>query len=328
MNFLEIISLAGSEMLSPMTVGYILCALGLALHFGFTGLLNFGQAAFAALGAYGFGYAVLEWNWNIWGAALFGIVCAMGFAALLGIPTLRLRADYLAIVTIAAAQALRFTVGSTTAEPITGGSTGLDQFGAEFYAMNPIPKDAVFSLGSVDMTADEVWIRIVGWSFVVIAALFLFVLTRSPWGRVLKGIREDEDAVRALGKNVFSYKLQSLVIGGTIAAIGGMVFVMSSQTNVPSTWSTNFTFVTWTVLLLGGAATLLGPIVGGMVFFAMMTLIESVLAILVDSGVLAFLAVEQVAQIRFLLVGLVLMLLVIFRPQGFFGSKKEVQFNG
>lgn len=328
MDLIEIFSLAASEMLSPMTVGYVLCAIGLALHFGFTGLLNFGQAAFAALGAYGFAYAVLEWGWNLWGATLFGIVCAMGFAALLGIPTLRLRADYLAIVTIAAAQALRFTVGSSTAEPITGGAAGLDQFGEEFYALNPIPKDAIFNLGSVEVTSDELWIRIVAWSLVVIAAVFLLVLTRSPWGRVLKGIREDEDAVRALGKNVFSYKLQSLVIGGTIAAIGGMVFVMSSQTNVPNNWSTNFTFITWTVLLLGGAATLLGPIVGGMVFFALLTLMESFLGILVDTGILAFLAVEQVAQIRFLLVGLVLMLLVIFRPQGFFGSKKEVQFNG
>ena len=67
-------------------------------------------------------------------------------------------------------------------------------------------------------------------------------------------------------------------------------------------------------MLLGGAATLLGPIVGGMVFFAMMTLIESVLGVLVDAGLLPFLAIEQVAQIRFLLVGLILMILVIFRP--------------
>jgi len=103
---------------------------------------------------------------------------------------------------------------------------------------------------------------------------------------------------------------------------------MSSQTNQPSNWGTNFTFITWTILLLGGAATLIGPIVGGMVFFALMTLIESVLGIMVDAGLLPFLAVEQVAQIRFLLVGLILMLLVIFRPQGFLGNKKEIQFNG
>jgi len=328
MDLISIFSLAGNALISPMTVGYILCAIGLAVHFGYTGLLNFGQAAFAALGGYGFAIATLDFHWNIWGSILFGLLCSMGFAAILGIPTLRLRADYLAIVTIAAAQALRFYVGSSTAEPITGGSAGLSQFGQEFYNLNPLPADLTFNLGTVSLTSGEVWIRIVAWAVVVLAVIFMFALTRSPWGRVLKGIREDEDAVRALGKNVFSYKLQALVIGGSIASLGGMLFVMSSQTNQPSNWGTNFTFITWTILLLGGAATLIGPIVGGMVFFALMTLIESVLGIMVDAGLLPFLAVEQVAQIRFLLVGLILMLLVIFRPQGFSGNKKEIQFNG
>lgn len=327
MDFIGSLSLALNELVAPTTVGYVLCAIGLAVHFGFTGLLNFGQAAFAALGAYGFGIAVLDFGWGIGGAVLFGLVCAMGFAALLGIPTLRLRADYLAIVTIAASQALRFTVGSSTAEPLTGGSAGISQFGEEFYGLNPIP-EGEFAIGTVPLTNAEVWMRVVAWSLVAIAAVLVFLLTRSPWGRVLKGIREDEDAARALGKNVFAYKLQSLVIGGSIAAFGGMVFVMSSQTNQPNNWGTNFTFITWTILLLGGAATILGPIVGGMVFFALLTLIESGLEFLVTAGLLPFLGIEQVAQVRFLLLGLILMLLVIFRPQGFFGNKKELQFNG
>lgn len=327
MDLNGVLSLALNELISPVTVGYILCAIGLAVHFGFTGLLNFGQAAFAALGAYGYAYAVLQLGWDMWGAILFGLLWAMGFAALLGIPTLRLRADYLAIVTIAASQALRFTVGSSTVEPITGGAEGVSQFGDSFFALNPIPEGS-YSIGIVPITNGDIWIRIVAWGLVGLAALFVFTLTRSPWGRVLKGIREDEDAVRALGKNVFSYKLQALVIGGSIAAIGGMVFVMASQTSQPTNWGTNFTFITWTILLLGGASTILGPIVGGMVFFALLTLIESGLEFLVNAGALPFLAIEQVAQIRFLLLGLILMLLVIFRPQGFFGNKKEMQFNG
>lgn len=327
MDIISALSLALNELISPVTVGYILCAIGLAVHFGFTGLLNFGQAAFAALGAYGFAFATLNWGWGLWSSILFGLVCAMGFAALLGIPTLRLRADYLAIVTIAASQALRFTVGSSTATPITGGSEGLSQFGDSFFGLNQIP-EGEYSIGIVPITNNDIWIRIVAWGLVALAGLFVFALTRSPWGRVLKGIREDEDAVRALGKNVFSYKLQALVIGGSIAAIGGMVFVMASQTNQPTNWGTNFTFITWTILLLGGASTILGPVVGGMVFFALLTLIESGLEFLVNAGALPFLQLEQVAQVRFLLLGLILMLLVIFRPQGFFGNKKEMQFNG
>jgi len=327
MDLFGVLSLALNELISPMTVGYILCGIGLAVHFGFTGLLNFGQAAFAALGAYGFAIAILDFGWDLWGAVLFGLVCAMGFAALLGVPTLRLRADYLAIVTIAAAQALRFTVGSSTMEPITGGSAGLSQFGESFYALNPFP-EGDYNIGIVTLTNLEVWMRVVAWGVVALAAAFVFALTRSPWGRVLKGIREDEDAVRALGKNVFSYKLQALVIGGSIAAFGGMIFVMSSQTNQPTNWGTNFTFITWTILLLGGAATILGPIVGGMVFFALLMFLQNILEGLVNLGLLPFLDIAQVGQIRYLLVGLVLMLLVIFRPQGIFGNKKEMQFNG
>jgi branched-chain amino acid transport system permease protein len=327
MDLSQLFSLAASELLSPLTAGYILCAIGLALHFGFTGLLNFGQAAFAALGAYGYSLAVINFGWDWWQAVLFGLVCSLAFAALLGIPTLRLRADYLAIVTIAAAQAFKMAVGSSTLSPITGGSAGVNEFGKSFYALNPIP-EGEFNLGIVSYTHSEVWVRIVGWSLVALAAIIVAVLSRSPWGRVLKGIREDEDAVRSLGKNVFSYKLQSLVIGGAFASIGGMVFVMSSQSNQPTFWGNNFTFLTWTVLLLGGAATVLGPIVGGMVFFTALVIIESILSFLVEVGVLSALGVEQVAQIRFILIGVTLMLLVIFRPQGFFGNKKELQFNG
>lgn len=327
MDFISVFSLTFGEALSPLTAAYVLCALGLAMHFGFTGLLNFGQAAFAALGAYGYGIAVLDFGWDWWSAALFGLFCSLVFALLLGIPTLRLRADYLAIVTISAAQAVRFTVGASTLEPITGASTGLAAFGQSFYDLNPFKGDSV-NFGFITFSRDDFWMRIVAWSLVLISVAFLFAITRSPWGRVLKGIREDEDAVRALGKNVFSYKLQSMIIGGSMASIGGMVFVMSSQANQPSNWGTNFTFITWTILLLGGAATLLGPILGGITFFSILIIIEAILGSMVEAGLLPFLAIEQVAQIRFLLVGLTLMLLVIFRPQGFLGNKKELQFNG
>lgn len=326
MDFFEILSLSFGQLISPFTIAYVLCAMGLAMHFGFTGLLNFGQAAFAALGAYGFSIAVLTFGFEWWAAAIVGILCAVAFALLLGIPTLRLRSDYLAIVTIAAAQALYFALSASDFSDFTGGSAGLHGFADGFYALNPIPAgryDIMFS----NMSERTLFISIVGWIVVAVIATLLILLTRSPWGRVLKGIREDEDAVRSLGKNVFAYKMQSLVIGGSIAAIGGMIFILAPEYNAPSTWVTNFTFMTWTVLLLGGAATILGPVLGGMTFFVLVVFTDGVMTALVDLGVVTFLTTSQVAQLRYLLIGLALMLLVIFRPQGFLGNKKEMMVN-
>lgn len=327
MDWLAIFNLALGELVSPLTAAYILCAIGLAVHFGFTGLMNFGQAAFAAVGAYGLAIGILTFSMPTWAAVLFGMACAVVFALVLGIPTLRLRADYLAIVTIAAAEIFRYLMLTSGFAGVTGGSAGLSAFNEEFRALNPFP-DGVYGFGPFEFREEQLWMRIVGWSAVVLAALFIMFVMRSPWGRVLRGIREDEDAVRSLGKNVFAYKLQALIIGGVIASVGGMIFVLNLSNVQPSSWGTNFTFMIWTVLLLGGAATILGPIVGGMLFFLLLTLTQSIIGGLVDTGVINFLSPPQVGQVRFLIIGLALMLLVIFRPQGIFGNKKEMQFNG
>lgn len=326
MDLVLTLTLAVGQLFSPLTAAYILAAIGLSVHFGYTGLLNFGQAAFAAVGAYGMAIGVLTLKLPLLGAMGFALICVVIFALILGIPTLRLRADYLAIVTIAAAEVFRYLMSTSAFSSVTGGSNGLSQFGYEFYTWNPIPVGK-YNLGLFTWTEEEVWLRIVAFSLVGLSAALVWSMMRSPWGRVLKGIREDEDAVRSLGKNVFAYKLQSLIIGGLFAGLGGIVFVLAMSNVQPSSWVTTFTFMIWTVLLLGGAATVLGPIAGGMVFFVLLTLTNELLASLVGIGWLPFLDQAQVAQIRFILIGLSLMLLVIFRPQGMFGNKKELRFN-
>lgn len=326
MDILNILRLALGEMLSPTTITFVLCALGLAVHFGFTGLLNFGQAAFAAVGAYGMVISIDTLKLPLFLAVLMGILCSLVFALILGIPTLRLRADYLAIVTIATAEVFRYFMTTIGFSKVTGGSNGLSQFGAEFWAMNPIPAGN-YNFGFATYRADQLYVLMVGWGAVVIGALILRLLMRSPWGRVLKGIREDEDAVRSLGKNVFFYKLQALMIGGVFASIGGMIFVLNLSNVQPQVWTTNFTFTIWSVLLLGGAATILGPIAGGMIFIAVISVTQGIMGGLLELGWLPFLSQPDIAQIRLLLIGLTLMLLVIFRPQGLFGNKKETQFN-
>ncbi|MBG6057070.1 neutral amino acid transport system permease protein [Cryobacterium sp. MP_M5] len=319
-----IFSNAAVELISPTTAAYALAALGLAVHFGYTGLLNFGQAGFMALGAYGYAISILSFGFPVWGAVLVGIGASVVFALVLGIPTLRLRADYLAIVTIAAAEIVRLLFTTNTFEPLTGSANGLSGYKGGFAALNPIPEGS-YGFGPFEYNAYDWWLRIVAWTIVVLACLFTWQIMRSPWGRVIKGIREDEDAVRALGKNVYSYKMQSLVLGGVFGTIAGMIFVLPRAV-VPSNYQTSLTFFIYAILLLGGAATILGPVIGSMIFWVLLSFFSGFIARAVEAGWLPFMTSIQAGQLRFILVGVAIMLIVIFRPQGIFGNKKELAF--
>jgi branched-chain amino acid transport system permease protein len=314
-----------SWLFQPITAAYALAAIGIALHFGFTGLLNFGQAVFMAVGAYGFSISVKFFHLGFWPAVGVAVIASIAMAFLLGIPTLRLRSDYLAIVTIAAAEVFRFIVSTTSAQPVTGGPQGLNQYSEGFYAMNPIPVGD-YKFWVWDFNQDDLFAIAVSWIVVTFFAILLAILIRSPWGRVIKGIREDEDAVRALGKNVYSYKMQSLVVGGLMGTFAGILFVLPTSVQ-PGNYGTTLTFYIWTILLLGGASTVIGSIVGAMIFWSLLSLTGDLLSTGVDNGTITFLTQNQVGAIRFMLVGVALMLLVIFRPQGLFGNKKELYFN-
>ena len=319
-----IFSNAAQEIISPTTAAYALAALGLALHFGFTGLLNFGQAGFMALGAYGFAIATLTFEFPVWAAFLTGVGASVIFALILGIPTLRLRADYLAIVTIAAAEILRLVFTTNTFEPVAGSANGLQGYKGGFAALNPIP-EGKYGFGPFVYNEYDWWVRIVGWAVVAIAALIVWRLIKSPWGRVIKGIREDEDAVRALGKNVYFYKMQSLIIGGVLGSVAGMIFILPRAV-VPSNFQTSLTFFIYAILLLGGAATVLGPIIGSIIFWVLLSFFSGFIARAVEAGWLPFMSSVQAGQVRFILVGVAIMLIVIFRPQGIFGNRKELAF--
>jgi neutral amino acid transport system permease protein len=319
-----IFSNAAVELISPTTAAYALAALGLAVHFGYTGLLNFGQAGFMAIGAYGFAISVLTFGFPVWGAVLVGLGASVVFALILGIPTLRLRADYLAIVTIAAAEIVRLLFTTNTFEPVTGSANGLSGYKTGFAALNPIPEGR-YGFGPFEYNAYDWWLRIVAWVVVILACLFTWQIMRSPWGRVIKGIREDEDAVRALGKNVYAYKMQSLILGGVFGTLAGMIFALPRAV-VPSNYQTSLTFFIYAILLLGGAATILGPVIGAMIFWVLLSFFSGFIARAVEAGWLPFMTSIQAGQLRFILVGVAIMLIVIFRPQGIFGNKKELAF--
>jgi branched-chain amino acid transport system permease protein len=255
---------------------------------------------------------------------LAGIVASIVFAVLLGIPTLRLRGDYLAIVTIGAAEIVRLLFTSQTWQPVTGSADGLSGFQGSFRSINPFP-EGTYGFGPWTYTANQFWVLIFGFIILALCALLLWRLINSPWGRVIKGIREDEDAVRALGKNVFAYKMQALIVGGVFGGLGGIIYVLPSSTN-PGVFITSLTFFVWTALLLGGAATVFGPLLGALIFWVLQAFLGSLLPALAEVGLLGAFTSAQAGALRFVLVGIGLMLIVIFRPQGILGDKKELTF--
>ena len=317
---------------------FALAAIGLNLHFGYTGLLNFGQAVFMAAGAYGLSMTVITIGPRVFDGAseatLFWIGVFMAvvifpliMALIMGVPTLRLRADYLAIVTIAAAEIFRIIARSPRFDWATGSSDGLTGFTDTFYDLSPFDPGAryFFSL----FIGNQFFLVLVGWAILALGAFTCWLIIRSPWGRVLKAIREDEDAARSLGKNAFWYKMQALYLGGVFGAVAGMVRAIGFSAAQPDNFITDVTFFVWVALILGGAGKVLGPVIGAAMLYGLLNFSDSALRQAVDEDIIpaSIMTGTQVGQVRFMLIGLGLVLLAAFRPQGIFGNKEEMALD-
>ncbi|MBF4160669.1 branched-chain amino acid ABC transporter permease [Nocardioides acrostichi] len=390
-----------SEAIAPATAGVAIAVIGLNLHFGFTGLLNIGQAGFMLLGAYGMAISVVQ-GVPMFFAVLIGLGLAILFATILGAPTLKLRGDYLAIVTISAAEIIRYVGRLAQFEKcewswckkgtdFTGGSQGITSstfttpfksisfFGDGAWTLSPFNytslggSTAVRVLGLLVFLAlvvgtvffvrarraaaarswtdrlvvavlvvlsvatllfvfpqtmsrtqtDGWWVRAVAWTLVAVSTIVVLLLVRSPWGRLLRGIREDEEAMRSLGKNVFAVKMQALIIGGLFGALGGMVYVLASSVQADSL-GRQITFFAYTALLIGGAASIFGPVLGTVIFYSARILIREAARTYVPNSILSD---NQAQAFSFVVVGVILMLIVIFRPQGILGNKRELRFH-
>ena len=308
----------------PVAAAYAISAIGLNLQFGYTGLLNFGHVAFMMVGAYGTAVTV-DLGGSLWLGIVVGVLAGAALGLLLGIPTLRLRADYLAIVTISVGEILRLLARSGFSEGLTGGVFGIQAFADEFFDLNPLSAGARYGWGEFTFQGRQLFVLIVGWILVGLGVLLVWKLIRSPWGRVIRAIREDEDAVRSLGKNVFFYKLQALMLGGALGAVAGALLAIEQQNVTPNSFEPKITFFLYVIVIIGGAGTIIGPIIGAVIFQFLFFFFDSFMASAQQAGWFGdVLDATDAAQVKLVLVGLGLMALMSFRPQGIFGNKEEM----
>jgi neutral amino acid transport system permease protein len=370
--------------LAISTAIFALFSLGLNLQWGFTGLINFGHIAFMTLGAYTTVLLSLQ-GIPLFISAVMGAIVAALLGLIIGFATLRLREDYLAIVTIGVGELIRLVVNN---QELPVGDTWVSgAFGVQSY---PIPLTTAPNLffrlvmiglltllAAITFWALWRWIRVaqkslrtdtskkvsskqelisrlsVGLIFALLTAgiyisgviglynyspkaglmlvsllvlglVFwrLEILVRSPWGRVLKAIREDEEVPRAMGKNVFWYKVQSLMLGGAIAGMAGAFFAWQLSAIYPDNFQPQLTFDAWIMVILGGSGNNIGTILGAVIFFTYDALTREYLP-----RIFTNLSSDQLGAFRIMIIGLILMVLMIWRPQGILGKKEELTLS-
>lgn len=357
---------------------YALFGLGLNLQWGFTGLINFGHVAFMAVGAYTTVLLSLQ-GVPLFIGALIGAALAALLGLFVGVSTLRLREDYLAIVTIGLSEMIRLIVNNQEL-PLGNGQWRSGVFGLQGFplpfnnvTLNPFLQFILIAVLTLiaGLGGWQLWrwiskqlqqakvrqstpvgslimaivggilgliVYIVGLislldsnnftyktGLMVVLLLVLTVvfwglerLVSAPWGRVLKAIREDEQIPKALGKNVFWYKLQSLMLGGAIAGFAGAFYAWQLATVYPDNFQPQITFDAWTIVILGGAGNNYGTLLGAIIYWAYFEGTRFILP-----GLLPF-DDARLGAFRIMVIGLLLIILMMVRPQGILGKKEEL----
>jgi len=279
---------------------YILLSLSLDLQYGFTGLINFGLAGFFGIGAYA--SALLTMKLGL--SPVLSFPAAALIAALLAWPlgrvALRLRDDYLAIVTLGFSEIVRLVL--VQEQRITEGVRGIAG----------VPRLGA-SWGSPRFS--EVLLLVVLFACIAGVVAFLRRLTHSPYGRTIQAIRDDEVAVRVLGKEPAVFKTQILMLGGAIAGLAGAFFAHYMTYIVPDQFVPLITFYVWMAIIMGGVARLSGAVAGAIILVAFTEGVRFL------RGVIPGVSDAHMGSLQLGIVGLVLILFMRWRPQGVFGAK-------
>ena len=290
---------------------YAVIALGLNVQWGQTGLFNVGVAGFVGLGAYtsaalttpdvaerigGFGLPIAVG----WIAAM---LAGAALSAAVGVLTLRMRSDYLAITTFGVAVALQLVFQNT--ESLTGGAFGMAYIPRPFAGFQSQP--FAFNLSNLAVTA------------LVVLAVYLVLehLLRSPWGRTLRAVREDDIAAAALGKNPTRIRLQAFALGGAIMALAGAVQAHFIGFIAPGNYLPMMTFQVWAMLIVGGSGNNRGAILGAVLVWAIWALSGAVIAEVFPAGQQA-----RAASLQIVIIGVMLCVILLWRPQGILPERR------
>jgi branched-chain amino acid transport system permease protein len=287
---------------------YGIFAVGLQVNIGYTGIYNFGQVGFMAIGAYVMGTLVVKEHWSFWAALPAASAFAVGMGLLLGLLGLRLRSHYFAIATISFAEIVRYVIQDLQ---ITGGTAGLLGFDAEWQKIaSSISRH--LHLGPQYYLLP---LLMVSWAVFLVIVVLVRLLVRTPWGRVLRAIREDEDAVRALGKNTLRFKVQSLAVAAFVGSIAGYLLALDLAYLSPDEFTSDTTFIAYAMLVVAGLGSVVGIIFGAVFIEVLLEGTRFVHLPLSDN---------RVSALRFIIVGLVLIVGMAFRPQGLLGKRDEM----
>lgn len=317
--------------LATVAVFAIIC-IGLNVQWGYTGIFNFGVLAFFMVGSYtaaivtkgpaegefvsyvgGFGEDLADVlpfvNSGEWFPFLVGIIVAAVVSGLLALllagPTLRLREDYLAIAIIGVAELLRRIV--IEEQGLVNGARGITGIPRPFGGL---------------VAADNF-----KWIFLAIAIVSLVLVyiavelgIRSPWGRVLRALREDEDATAASGKNVFAFKMQGFVFGAAIMGAGGALFAFQQGAASPDTFTHFFaTFIFWAMLIVGGSGNTMGAVAGAYIIWGFWSI-----TLQIQGYDLPDVIAGRIFYVRDFLIGAIIVIVLLFNPRGLFPEQERV----
>jgi len=276
---------------------YAISALGLNLIVGYTGLLSLCQAAFLGIGAYSTAVLMTALNFGFWEAMLISGAIAALCGMLIGIPTLRLKGDYLAIATLGFGEIVRNIIVNW--DSVTKGPMGINGI--------PGPNFFGFMFSSMDKVS---WVILI-WVIVGISYYFVRRVVRSRVGRALEAIREDEIAASAMGINTAKYKIGAFTTGAFLAGIAGSLFASYNQSVAPLTFDFMMSIMILCMAVLGGLGNNFATVVGAVI-------------IVIASEIPRLLGISHVIppQLNQVIFGFILVLMMIYRPQGIIGRVK------